>query len=548
MQVLFERNTLCQRIWRSGNPDVGLNFWTQEQKQRFLDVCTDTDIKARELQQWIAANLKNLELSEAKTAQDQYESQVRDFLSVQPNITMIVKKTHNNMSVTRKLDRSISIENRSNRPINVEFVEIYDPNVDSSLIGKRLASQSAYVKSEIERRVFETTKNLGAKLSINFLKTVRRVSGSGGRDITGFALVDDLQLKALESQIQSGDIIILSSFKAAEIVESAKAAQAISELKAKEDARLQSEIIQKLATSPTEFSAAILINTTKTQSVCMVQKSDNFPIRGYRVSKEFNETAGTNLADSFQVASNNLDELFKSIQNKQCHALILQNGDMQKLLAGVKELKIDYKLLPSKSALELSQIFVMYLGFKDFSQYQFSQTIGSSSAGINRLADLGVTSVSSYNAAVKQMNDSRYSSSKQVSDVIDYLEDAQEGKRSNKSAVQVRQAREQMQAQVEKARTDKLIKDLPKYRIVARCLAPADRYTETLMNMYSNSPALFINALNAQSKFCFLIDENVTNIDLIKSASLIARGQNGAEFYVARTAGGNASVGIVKQP
>ena len=179
MQVLFERNTLCQRIWRSGNPDVGLSIWTQEQKQRFLDACSDTDKKAREFQQWIAANLKNLELSEAKSAQDKYEAQVRDFLSVQPDITMIVKKTSNNMSVTRRLDRSISIENRSNRPINVEFVEILDPNVDSSLIARRLTSQSAFVKSEIERRVTETTKNLGPKLSVNFSKTVKKVSGRG---------------------------------------------------------------------------------------------------------------------------------------------------------------------------------------------------------------------------------------------------------------------------------------------------------------------------------------------------------------------------------
>ncbi|MEY2803844.1 MAG: hypothetical protein RL657_1180, partial [Pseudomonadota bacterium] len=388
MQVLYERNTLCRQIWISGNPDVRLSQWTQEQKQRFVDVCTDTDKKAREFQQWSAANLKNLELSEAKAAQDRYAAQVRDFMSVQPNITMVVKKTDSGLSVTRKLDRSIAIENRSNRPIPVDFVEIYDPNVDSSLIGRRFNAQSAYVKSEIERRVTEITKNLDPKLSVQFSKTVKRVSSI--RDINGFALVDDLQLKALEAQIQSGDILVVSSFKAAEMMESAKAAQASAERKAAEDARMQAEMAQTLSTSPNDFSAAILINASNTRSVCMVQRSETFPIRGYRVSKEFNDAAGTQLADSFQVLANNLDELFKSIQNKQCHALILQNADMQKLLVGIKDLKIDYRLTPSKSALELSHTFVLHLGFKDFAQYQLAQTIGTTATGINRLADLGV--------------------------------------------------------------------------------------------------------------------------------------------------------------
>jgi hypothetical protein len=164
------------------------------------------------------------------------------------------------------------------------------------------------------------------------------------------------------------------------------------------------------------------------------------------------------------------------------------------------------------------------------------------------LAEFGVVNLELFRSTLKQMNDSNYASGANPDDVLLYLQDAVDGKKVGKTAQQMRDARQTQLAQAAKDREAKLIKDLPKYRIAASCLSPADGYVETLMTILSSSPTQFVNAVLAQSRFCQVMNESITDVAVVKSARLVARGNDGTEYYVSRTANKLATVGIAKRP
>ncbi len=312
----------------------------------------------------------------------------------------------------------------------------------------------------------------------------------------------------------------------------------------------QAEILNKIKSRPTEVSAIFLSSQQNSRQICAIQKynvDETIPVRGYRLSKDFNASIGVSQDDKFNIMANNLEEIYKLIQTKKCDVAILENKEALTLINSLESNKLKFKLLPSKNATELKLNFATFQGYKDIEQYNFGNLIGANANGVNQLSDFGVVNISQYKLSSKQMNDANYNPGSSVVAVLEFLKDAAEGKKTGKTAVQIRDAKQAQIAQAAKEREIKLIKELPKYKVVAGCISPYDRYVETLMNILSTAPGQFINAISAQSQYCQVMSEQVKDVLVIKEAQLIAKGGDGAEYYVSKRSG-QAMIGIVKRP
>jgi len=86
-------------------------------------------------------------------------------------------------------------------------------------------------------------------------------------------------------------------------------------------------------------------------------------------------------------------------------------------------------------------------GFSNYSQYEFSVKINADVRDVNALSELGVHGLNSYEKAFERMVKTSYSNKSNSTMLIAFLEDEKTGKQINKTAVEVRDDRENKAAE-----------------------------------------------------------------------------------------------------
>jgi hypothetical protein len=553
LKNLNDRNRNCKTIWLSNKPDVRISEWSLEQRQNFVETCKDTESKLNEFKNWTSNNLLEIEKNENKLAQDKKDENIKQFLAIQPDFILLANSKHPDLLITKKLNGSFAIESKVKGPLNVEFNNATNKNYAYST---RFFSLNQFVLIEIGDRVNEIASTYGVKSQLLFEKKPAFFIQEGKEDNlkffkhSPFFLIDKLELDKIQNFIQRGDIINLGVISSGDVFKNAKIAQDKSEKKSLDEKNQQTEIVNKIKINPNEVSALFIDVQQNTRQLCSIQKNnvnDTLTVRGYRLLKEFSSSLGIAQEDKFNVMASNLEEIYKNIQTKKCDIVILENKEMVTLVNSLESDKTKFKLFPSKNTTELMLSFVIFQGYKDIEQYNFGNQISANANGVNQLSDFGITNLGQYKLTSKQMNDAGYNPGSSVVAVLEYLKDLAEGKKVGKTAVQIRDIKQAQIVQAAKEREIKLIKELPKYRVAAGCISPADRYVETLMNILASAPGQFINAITAQSKFCQVMNESINDVSLIKEAQLVGRGSDGSEYYVARR-NAQAMIGIVKRP
>lgn len=103
---------------------------------------------------------------------------------------------------------------------------------------------------------------------------------------------------------------------------------------------------------------------------------------------------------------------------------------------------------------------------------------------------------------------------------------------------------------VQKDREDRIARemaDIGKYSITASCSGPARDYIRTIMSFGDNATGL-VSAVNSANKFCSMVNQQLSNIDILLNKELVSTGQNGSKFYIAKTSDPNIMVGLTRRP
>lgn len=450
LNVLTEKTRMCNSIWIAGKPDVGLSSWTQEQKQLFIATCEDTKEKSKQLQAWAGQNLDKLRMQEVQIAEEKKQAEKQKFISANSEILVLISKTNRQASVTRKLDRSISIEGKGANTLKVSF---FVTGFDTAAYGERFQALAPEVKNEVLNRVSQILSGYGLKANLSFSNLSGRPgsvphlnpTGNSGISIDDVILLDKSELERVSALIESGTLIQLGLIDSTQMASQAKTTEAKAEEKARAEAGLKAEIFSKIMNSPNEISAIGLSSTGSVFRVCTTQNSNiadhSTLARGFRVSKDFIEAYKSRQVDTFDFVGKDLEEVYQAIQKKQCAVAILANPDITKISKELSSLKVDHHFLPSRDAKDLTLSLALFQGFKSVEQFNLGLKLKAGASAVNRLESFGINSLDSFRSTVKLMDSSGYSTMSDVDTVLNFLNDEAEGKKVGKSAKKVLEAR-----------------------------------------------------------------------------------------------------------
>jgi hypothetical protein len=94
------------------------------------------------------------------------------------------------------------------------------------------------------------------------------------------------------------------------------------------------------------------------------------------------------------------------------------------------------------SAYDSTQIMARALGFTATADYEMAMKMGVSKIKFYALAEYGITTMQLFSSAIAEMLTSKYSESRDIDELIQYLEDRREAKRTSSSPMKVRANRE----------------------------------------------------------------------------------------------------------
>ena len=166
--------------------------------------------------------------------------------------------------------------------------------------------------------------------------------------------------------------------------------------------------------------------------------------RGYLALEEFAKLAGLKPGASVTRTLPGLEELYAAVQARQCAVLMLTGAQAAPLAAAVeRDRKFSMQLYDPKGPGDLTEASARAAGFSTGEEMQLARAIGARPSQMSTLRNGGVNSPAAFQALADRMVAAGYATDRSPSTVVSFLNDENEGRPERRTAVQVRQAREE---------------------------------------------------------------------------------------------------------
>jgi hypothetical protein len=212
--------------------------------------------------------------------------------------------------------------------------------------------------------------------------------------------------------------------------------------------------------------------TAKPQTVfCTVTTEDALLVKGLSASSDFVTWSGIPRGTPFSKVFETADALYDAIKAQKCGIVIDNATNLKRYMAAVgRDGQFAFNVGPVVNQQEAQEPFAVSLGYKNWAEYDFSEAIGRRSPSeMQALGKFGVADLTTFKATVARMQQSQYSSD--VADLLEFLADEVEGKKTGLSAKAYRAAENRrIEAETkerEAAATQQLAEQAKEYPYVA---------------------------------------------------------------------------------
>ena len=173
--------------------------------------------------------------------------------------------------------------------------------------------------------------------------------------------------------------------------------------------------------------------------------------RGYLYLDEFARLASVRPGTPITRTAPGLEELYAAVQARQCAVLMLTGAQVVQVAAAVeRDRRFAYQLYETKALGELREAGARASGFSNSDEMQLAGAIGARPSQMGTLRSGGVNSAADFQSLADRMVKSGYANERTPANVVAFLNDENEGRADRRSALQVRQAREEMLAKNER--------------------------------------------------------------------------------------------------